>query len=41
MSKDNNDNKSNNAVYNSSFGRNLEKLLDQLDIKKVDLAKEL
>ena len=41
MSKDNNDNKSNNAVYNSSFGRNLEKLLDQLDIKKVDLAKAI
>ena len=41
MSKDNNDNKSNNAIYNSSFGRNLEKLLDQLDIKKVDLAKAI
>lgn len=38
MSKDN---KSNDIIYNSSFGRNLEKLLDQLCIRKVDLAKAI
>ena len=41
MQKDNKDNNSNDIIYNSSFGRNLEKLLDQLDIKKVDLAKAI
>ncbi len=41
MPKDNKDNNSNDIIYNSSFGRNLEKLLDQLDIKKVDLAKAI
>lgn len=41
MSKDNNEKKSNDVIYNSSFGKNLEKLLDQLDIKKVDLAKAI
>jgi len=41
MSKDNKDNKSNDIIYNSSFGRNLEKLLDQLGIRKVDLAKAI
>lgn len=41
MPKDNKNNKSNDIIYNSSFGRNLEKLLDQLDIKKVDLAKAI
>ena len=41
MQKDNKDNNSNDVIYNSSFGRNLEKLLDQLDIKKVDLAKAI
>ena len=35
------DNKSNAVIYNSSFGKNLEKLLDQLEIKKVDLAKAI
>lgn len=39
MSKDNNDKNPNDIIYNSSFGKNLEKLLDQLQIKKVDLAK--
>ena len=29
MSKDNNEKKSNDVIYNSSFGKNLEKLLDQ------------
>lgn len=41
MPKNNKDNNSNDIIYNSSFGRNLEKLLDQLDIKKVDLAKAI
>ena len=41
MSKDNKDNKSNDIIYNSSFGGNLEKLLDQLGIRKVDLAKAI
>lgn len=41
MPKDNKDDNSNDIIYNSSFGRNLEKLLDQLDIKKVDLAKAI
>ncbi len=41
MPKDYKDNNSNDIIYNSSFGRNLEKLLDQLDIKKVDLAKAI
>ena len=41
MQKDNKDNNSNDIIYNSSFGRNLEKLLDQLDNKKVDLAKAI
>ena len=41
MLKDNKDNKSNDIIYNSSFGRNLEKLLDQLGIRKVDLAKAI
>ena len=41
MPKDNKDKNSNDIIYNSSFGRNLEKLLDQLDIKKVDLAKAI
>lgn len=41
MPKDNKDNNSNDIIYNSSFGKNLEKLLDQLDIKKVDLAKAI
>lgn len=41
MQKDKKDNNSNDIIYNSSFGRNLEKLLDQLDIKKVDLAKAI
>ena len=41
MQKDNKDNNSNDIIYNSSFGRNLEKLLYQLDIKKVDLAKAI
>lgn len=41
MPKDNKDNNSNDIIYNSSFGRNLEKLLEQLDIKKVDLAKAI
>lgn len=41
MQKDNKDNNLNDIIYNSSFGRNLEKLLDQLDIKKVDLAKAI
>ena len=41
MSKDNKENKSNDIIYNSSFGRNLEKLLDQLDVKKVDLARAI
>lgn len=42
MSKDNQGKKSNNdVIYNSSFGKNLEKLLEQLDIKKVDLAKAI
>ena len=35
MSKNN---KTNDVIYNSCFGKNLEKLLDQLGIKKVDLA---
>ena len=30
--------KTNDVIYNSCFGKNLEKLLDQLGIKKVDLA---
>lgn len=38
MSKNN---ESNDVIYNSSFGKNLEKLLDQLDVKKVDLAKAI
>ncbi len=41
MAKDNKEKKSNDIIYNSSFGKNLEKLLDQLDIKKVDLAKAI
>ena len=41
MLKDNKDNKSNDIIYNSSFGRNLEKLLDQLGIRKEDLAKAI
>ena len=41
MPKDNKYNNSIDIIYNSSFGRNLEKLLDQLDIKKVDLAKAI
>lgn len=35
MSKNN---KTNDVIYNSCFGKNLEKLLNQLGIKKVDLA---
>ena len=35
MSKNTN---TNDIIYNSSFGKNLEKLLNQLEIKKVDLA---
>ena len=30
--------KTNDVIYNSNFGNNLEKLLNQLEIKKVDLA---
>ena len=39
MPKDNKKNNNNDIIYNSSFGKNLEKLLDQLQMKKVDLAK--
>ncbi|MDO5557825.1 MAG: helix-turn-helix transcriptional regulator [Clostridia bacterium] len=39
MSNCNNNKRSNEIVYDSTFGKNLEKLLDQLDILKVDLAK--
>lgn len=39
MPKDNKERNTSDIIYNSSFGRNLEKLLDQLQIKKVDLAR--
>lgn len=39
MPKDNKEKNTSDIIYNSSFGRNLEKLLDQLQIKKVDLAR--
>lgn len=39
MPKDNKKQNTSDIIYNSSFGRNLEKLLDQLQMKKVDLAR--
>lgn len=39
MPKENKERNTSDIIYNSSFGRNLEKLLDQLQIKKVDLAR--
>lgn len=39
MPKDNKEKNASDIIYNSSFGRNLEKLLDQLQMKKVDLAR--
>ncbi|MBE5820097.1 MAG: helix-turn-helix transcriptional regulator [Clostridiales bacterium] len=41
MSKDNKQQKSKQVNNNSSFGKNLEKILDELNIKKIDLAKAI
>jgi len=41
MSKDNKQQKSNQINTNSNFGKNLEKILDELQIKKIDLAKAI
>lgn len=38
MSKDNKQQKTNQETSNSTFGRNLEKILDEMQVKKIDLA---